>query len=57
MPDSENYLTMNELIKHLKVTRTSINRWMNKGMPSVKLGTLRRFKVSEVEDWLRNSKK
>ena len=57
MTDSENYLTMNELIKHLKVTRTSINRWMNKGMPSVKLGTLRRFKVSEVENWLRNSKK
>jgi excisionase family DNA binding protein len=57
MTDSENYLTMNELIKHLKVTRTSINRWINKGMPSVKLGTLRRFKVSEVENWLRNSKK
>jgi excisionase family DNA binding protein len=57
MTDSENYLTMNELIKHLKVTRTSINRWMNKGMPSVKLGTLRRFKISEVENWLRNSKK
>jgi excisionase family DNA binding protein len=57
MSDVENYLTMDELMKYLKVSRVSIQRYMIKGMPSVKLGGLRRFKISEVENWLRNSKK
>jgi len=57
MNDVENYLTMDELMKYLKVSRVSIQRYMIKGMPSVKLGGLRRFKISEVENWLRNSKK
>jgi excisionase family DNA binding protein len=57
MSDLENYLTMDDLMKYLKVSRVSITRYINKGMPSVKLGGLRRFKVSEVENWLRNSKK
>jgi excisionase family DNA binding protein len=57
MSNVENYLTMDELMKYLKVSRVSITRYMNKGMPSVKLGGLRRFKISEIENWLRNSKK
>ena len=57
MSDVENYLTMDELMTYLKVSRVSIQRYMIKGMPSVKLGGLRRFKISEVENWLRNSKK
>jgi excisionase family DNA binding protein len=57
MNDLENYLTMADLMKYLNVGRAAIHRYITQGMPSVKLGGLRRFKVSEVENWLRNSKK
>ena len=57
MNDLENYLTMADLMKYLNVGRAAIHRYIIQGMPSVKLGGLRRFKVSEVENWLRNSKK
>lgn len=57
MNQIENYLTAEELMRYLKVSRVSITRYINKGMPSVKLGGLRRFKLSEVEKWLKNQAK
>jgi len=57
MNQIENYLTAEELMKYLKVSRVSITRYMKQGMPSVKLGGLRRFKISEVESWLKTKTK
>jgi len=57
MNQIENYLTAEELMKYLKVSRVSITRYMKQGMPSVKLGGLRRFKISEVESWLKTKAK
>jgi len=57
MNQIENYLTAEELMKYLKVSRVSITRYMKRGMPSVKLGGLRRFKISDVENWLKDKAK
>jgi len=49
----EELLTTTELCKWLKVTRSTIWKWRQKGMPSMgERGSLR-FKASEVENWLR----
>lgn len=49
----ENYITMEELMKYLKVSRVTITRYLAKGLPSVKIGGFRRFKLSEVEAWIK----
>lgn len=46
--------TKQELAEYLKVTIPTIDRYMKKGMPYIKLptGTVR-FDISEVEKWIK----
>ncbi len=49
----ESFLTAHQLADRLQVS----SDWIYEqaacgGMPSYRLGTLRRFRVSEIEDWL-----
>lgn len=53
MNDSEKYITTDELMSYLKVARCSIQRYIARGLPSVKIGGFRRFKLSEVEAWIK----
>jgi len=57
MIEIEKYLTMRELATYLNVARATIYRYMKIGLPSVKLGGVRRFKASEVDQWLKNQPK
>ena len=51
----EKWSTMKEVQEYLGVGRESIVHWINKrNMPAYKVGRLWKFKLSEVDDWIRS---
>ena len=48
---TEHYLTARELRAKLKVSRATLYRLMEQGLPSVKVGSARRFLWRAVEAW------
>lgn len=49
----ENFLTAHQLAEKLQVSADWIYEQAScGGMPSYRIGTIRRFRVSEIEDWL-----
>ena len=54
MQEQERWLSVEEIATHLGVNRDTIYKWIErKQMPAHKLGKLWKFKVSEVDDWVR----
>jgi excisionase family DNA binding protein len=54
MSKQESWVNVEQVAEHLGVQRHSIYRWIeNKGFPSHKVGRLLRFKLSEVDEWVR----
>ena len=52
---SEPWVAVEDVARHLGVTRDSVYRWIeNKKMPAHKMGRLWKFKISEVDEWVRN---
>lgn len=45
-------LTKQQLAVYLRCSTKTIERRMREGMPSFKVGGLRRFRLDLVEDWL-----
>lgn len=53
--DSERWVTIDDVTTHLGVTRDSIYRWMSsKGLPAHQVGRRWRFRLSEVDEWVRS---
>lgn len=51
---SEPWVSVDDVAKHLGVAKDSIYRWIdNKGLPAHRIGRLWKFKLSEVDDWVR----
>lgn len=51
----ERWLSVEEIMAHLGVARDTVYRWIDqKGLPAHRLGKLWKFKVSEVDDWVRS---
>ncbi len=51
---TESWSTLLEVAKHLQVAEETIHRWIRrKGLPAQRLGRVWRFKLSEVDDWVR----
>lgn len=51
---TEPWASVDDVAKHLGVTKDSIYRWIeHKGLPAHKVGRLWKFKLSEVDDWVR----
>ena len=51
----ERWLSVEEITAHLGVARDTVYRWIDqKGLPAHRVGKLWRFKVSEVDDWVRS---
>lgn len=51
----EKWSTMKEMQEYLVVGCESIMQWINKrNMPAYKVGRLWKFKLSEVNDWIRS---
>jgi len=50
----EPWVTLQDVAKHLQVAEDTVNRWIaKKGLPAAKAGRVWRFKLSEVDEWLR----
>ena len=55
MTSTENWVDIAEVATHLQVTKDSIYRWVDsKSFPAHRVGRLLRFKLSEVDDWVRS---
>lgn len=51
---TEPWVSVEQIAEHLGVTRDSIYRWIDrKSLPAHRVGRLWKFKVSEVDDWVR----
>jgi len=54
----EEFLTAEELGRLLKVKKSTIYHWTSAGfVPHVKVGRFIRFRVSDIEQWLRQRKR
>ena len=55
MNERENWSTLKDVQEYLGVGRESILQWINKrNMPANKVGRLWKFKLSEVDEWIRS---
>lgn len=52
--NSEPWVTAIEVAQHLGVVKDTVYRWReHRGMPAHRIGRLWKFKLSEVDDWVR----
>lgn len=53
----ERYVTVEQVAEHLSVSRSTVYQWVNAGfVPHYKVRTVVRFKLSEVENWMKRRK-
>ncbi len=51
---AEPWVAVDEVSRHLGVSHDTVYRWIDsKGLPANKVGRLWKFKLSEVDDWVR----
>lgn len=56
MKHEESWVGIEKVAAHLDVAKDSIYRWVeSKGFPAHRVGRLLRFKLSEVDTWVRSS--
>lgn len=54
-PVVEKWSSMDIITDHLGVSRETILQWINnRNMPAHKVGRLWKFKISEVDEWIRS---
>lgn len=54
MDTEERWVSVDEVAAHLGVNKDSVYRWIDKkGCPSHRVGRLLRFKLSEIDEWVR----
>lgn len=54
MDASERWVGVDEVASHLGVAKDSVYRWIDeRGLPAHRVGRLFRFKLSEIDDWVR----
>jgi excisionase family DNA binding protein len=52
--DTERWLSVEEIAAHLGVSKETVYRWLEKGkVPAHKVGRLWKFKIAEVDEWVR----
>lgn len=54
----ESWVGIEEAAKHLGVNKDTIRNWIRKknGMPAHRIGKLWRFKLSELDEWVKSGK-
>ncbi len=52
---SEPWVSVDDVAAHIGVAKDSVYRWIEaKGLPAHRIGKLWKFKLSEVDDWVRS---
>jgi excisionase family DNA binding protein len=51
----EKYIKTNELMDYLGVSRTTLYRLRQRGLPSQRIGGTVVFKLSEVDEWIQET--
>jgi excisionase family DNA binding protein len=55
MKQSEPWVSLDGIAQHLGVSQDTVHRWIrNRSMPAHQIGRLWKFKVSEVDEWVRS---
>jgi len=53
----DRWFSVDEIAEHLGIKRDTVYRWVNdRQMPGHKIGRLWKFKVDEVDEWIRSGK-
>ncbi len=50
----EQFVGTQELMDTLSVSRSTVNRMVKRGMPHIWVGSVRRYPLSQVLEWLKN---
>ncbi len=51
---TEPWVSVDDVAKHLGVAKDSVYRWIERrGLPAHKIGRLWKFKLTEVDEWVR----
>lgn len=54
---NERWYSLEEIAKYLGVTKDTIRNWIKKtDIPAHKIGRLWKFKLAEVDDWVKSGK-
>ena len=55
MEQPERWLSVVEIAEHLGISKETVYRWLDKGkIPSSKVGKQWKFKISEVDEWVKS---
>ena len=58
MAIEERWVGVEDVATHLRVAKDSVYRWIDKrGLPAHRVGRLFRFKLSEIDEWVRQDSK
>ncbi|MEE9144982.1 MAG: helix-turn-helix domain-containing protein [Candidatus Binatia bacterium] len=50
----EQFVGTQELMETLSVSRSTVNRMVKRGMPHIWVGSVRRYPLNQVLEWLKN---
>jgi excisionase family DNA binding protein len=57
MAKAERWYSLQEIAEHLGVSQDTVHRWIRlKAMPAHKVGRLWKFKVSQIDKWIKSGK-
>lgn len=54
---TKTWITSKEMMHYLALPKSTFELLIKRGMPLLRIGKIRRFKVGEVETWLKNLEK
>jgi excisionase family DNA binding protein len=55
MIDQDDYLTIEETLAHLKISRATLWRWRRSGLEETRLGRIVRIKRANLDDYLQKN--